>query len=96
MRTADLSLHGDARRETGLNLGARGREADGMASLMMAIVNTPPRAVAECRRDLPHGLAEVIHTMLAKRPEERPTAVEAAERLDRLYSTLSTRVDPGP
>ena len=38
---------------------------------LMALANDEPEPITECRADLPEGLAEVVHHMLAHHPEQR-------------------------
>lgn len=53
------------------------------AVLRAIMEKDPPKAATVNRRILP-GFQELIESMLAKRSEDRPTAVECIERLERL------------
>jgi serine/threonine protein kinase len=73
--------------------GAHPQPVDGVATLMVAIVGTQPQAIGTLRAGVPTALEETLYAMLAKAPEARPTASEAAQRLDALLMTRGTRVE---
>ena len=49
--------------------------------ILRSIVKEPPVPVSEWRSGVPRALADALDRMLAKEPEERPTAAEAMEML---------------
>ena len=54
--------------------------------------NRDPTDLTRLRPTLPYGLAELIHRLLARRPEDRfATGVGAARRTDRRIATSTTR-----
>lgn len=63
--------------------GAPPFEARTPMALLYHHVNSAPPPLAERRPDLPAGLCELAHELMAKRPDERPTgATEVMRRLN--------------
>jgi serine/threonine protein kinase/formylglycine-generating enzyme required for sulfatase activity len=64
-------------------------------AVMMALGTEDPTPVRELNPSVPEPLAELIHQLLAKKPEQRPqTAAEVAKRLQGILSGLFA--PPGP
>jgi len=61
-------------------------EADTTMGLLRKIVTEPPVPIASRRDDLPAPLVDLVGRMLAKDPEERPTAARAREALAAIAS----------
>jgi serine/threonine protein kinase len=60
-----------------------------MMAVMMALGMEDPTPVRELNPNVPEPLAELIHQLLAKKPEQRPqTATEVAKRLQGILSQL--------
>jgi len=61
---------------------------------LMALANNEPHPISQLRRDVPPGLADLIHRMLAKNPDGRPTppAVVAAELAPFAYGADLSRL----
>lgn len=55
--------------------------ADTLAAMLYQHVETAPSDVRQHRPDLPTGLAALVHRLLAKDPEDRPTAQQVADWL---------------
>ncbi|MFC7380595.1 serine/threonine-protein kinase [Sphaerisporangium rhizosphaerae] len=60
--------------------------ADGPTALLYQHVQVPPTPPGEVRRDVPSALDDLLMRLLAKEPDDRPTADQVAHRL----------TDPGP
>lgn len=58
--------------------------ADGWGRLMVMHMSETPPSVRELAPEVPQGLAELVHAMLAKAPAQRPSMGEVAARLEEL------------
>ncbi len=71
--------------------------SDAPAALLHQHVDVAPVDVRDHRGEIPDALAGLVHRLLAKLPEERPTADEAARELGTaLTRTVPADVDSGP
>lgn len=51
------------------------------SAVLVKQATAPPPPLPQLRKDVPHALAVAIHTLLAKRPDQRPQNAEAARKL---------------
>jgi serine/threonine-protein kinase len=66
-------------------------QADSTGELMLQHMQATPRSLREIDPSLPAGFAVLIHAMLAKSPDERPSALEVLAELDRIADALARR-----
>ena len=64
------------------------------SAVLVKQATAPPPPLPQMRQDVPRGLAMVVHTLLAKRPEDRPrTAIDARALLEK---SLRQSLHPAP
>jgi serine/threonine protein kinase/predicted ATPase len=63
--------------------------------VLAAIVSQEPVPLARLTSSMPQGLDDLVHRMLAKSPDRRPSAAEAAARLTELQGRGVAAVPPG-
>ena len=64
------------------------------SAVLVKQATAPPPPLPQVRQDVPRSLAMVVHTLLAKRPEDRPrTAVDARSLLEK---SLRQSLHPAP
>ena len=73
--------------------GRRPFVAPTMPAVLTAILIEEPIALSRLNPSIPSALEELVHRMLVKDPELRPTAVEVEEELSRLVSGSSRPSD---
>ncbi|HTK31102.1 MAG TPA: protein kinase [Candidatus Saccharimonadaceae bacterium] len=56
-------------------------DGDNPMTLMFTIANEPPRPLREARPDVPPAVEALVHRLLEKDPEKRPSAADAAREL---------------
>jgi serine/threonine-protein kinase len=69
--------------------------AKGAVDLMAMHIHVPPPPLQELLEGAHPDLPRLVHTMLAKRPEERPTMAEVVAELERLDSGTAGSQRPG-
>jgi eukaryotic-like serine/threonine-protein kinase len=66
-------------------------------AVLMALGSDDPTSVRECNPEIPDSLAQLVHQLLAKKPDERPqTADEVAWRARAIAEELTARATSTP
>ncbi len=61
---------------------------------MQRVSKADPPPITDFVSDIPYELSSLVMSMLRRQPEQRPTALEAVEFLDRLQQSLRDRKQP--
>src|SRR5206468_811192 len=72
--------------------GAAPFASRGFAGSMLAILNEPPPRIADAWVECPSEIESLCARMLAKAPNERPSAREVFDEIDALLETLEPTV----
>ena len=68
--------------------GRRPHDGASLGELLRAVAEQPPPDLRASRPELPPALAALVARMLAKRPDQRPSAAEAADALRALADAM--------
>lgn len=76
--------------------GRRPHQADTLGALLRATASQPPASLGELRPDLPKPAVAAVESLLARRPEDRPTDLDAwASQVGALGALMTRLLAPG-
>jgi tRNA A-37 threonylcarbamoyl transferase component Bud32 len=74
--------------------GRRPFESDSAVGLMFSHMNAEPPPLQNLAPTLPEPLIQLVHSMLAKSPDARPTMIEVAARMEQLGASATKQGMP--